>query len=75
MFVVGKKDMKKAYKLLSEAAAMNNTDAAAKIAYPYMFGDNIKRNQTKAVQLFNLMAERGIPLGQQGEEKKMRYRE
>ena len=58
--------MKKAYKLLAEAAFMNNTDAAEKIAYPFMFGDNIKRNRTKAIHLFHLMAERGIPLGQQG---------
>jgi len=62
----GKKDMRRAYKLLASSGELNYTKAWEEIAYPYLLGDYIKRNISLAVDLFHRMAEKGMPAGQQG---------
>ncbi|XP_065057282.1 protein sel-1 homolog 1-like [Rhopilema esculentum] len=61
-----RKNSKRAYKLIAQAADMNNTIAMEKAAIEYLLGDHLPRNFTKANEVFQKLADNGAPVGQQG---------
>ncbi|XP_065660779.1 protein sel-1 homolog 1 isoform X2 [Hydra vulgaris] len=61
-----KKDHKRAFNLLLNAADQNHTLSMEKVVYDLIFGDILERNLTKAVEMFHMLATKGSPVGQQG---------
>jgi len=61
-----KKSHKRAYKLLAEAAELNHTKAMERVSHEYMLADFLPRNLTKSTEIFQKLADKGSPVGQQG---------
>ncbi|XP_066910359.1 protein sel-1 homolog 1-like isoform X2 [Clytia hemisphaerica] len=61
-----KTEQKKRNRLLLSVAEKGHLDSMADIGYPLLFGDEIKANISKAFQMFQKLAEEGLPKGQQG---------
>lgn len=59
-------DKKRAYTLLMEAAEMGNADAKALVAWAKVFGNPLKQDLEEAREIFNSLAEKGVPDGHMG---------
>ncbi|GEM_PF-1925369 len=58
------KDLKKSFKLFSEAAKNGRADAMYKLGLMYEQGQGIKQNPKKAIRLYQKSAKKGYPLAQ-----------